>query len=680
MGFVMEGLQAEGYDRQYHDRELIRRIIGYFRPKLPTMLFVAGMVVLNATMDTVLPVMLSRAVDTLSINFTWQAALLLSFVILVAGALSWSFNYLRQVYTARAVGDVQLQLRQDVFASILNRDMSFYDEYISGRIVSRVTGDTTDFSNVVTLTLNLMSQLLLVGLLLIVMFFINWQLTLLALLIAPMITAAALTFRHIARRSSRSSQRARATVNAHLQETLSGISVAKNFRQEDTIYDEFQDINQQAYSVNLREGFVYSTIFPVLAAIGGIGTVIVVYFGGNSAIAGNISPGDWFLFVQAMNIFWFPMTSIASFWSQFQLGLSASERVFALMDSEPRVYQTDNQSMPTMKGEIEFRDVQFRYTEQEQVLPNFNLTIEAGETIALVGHTGAGKSSLGKLVARFYEFQAGKLLVDGRDVRTLDLGEYRRHIGMVPQTPFLFAGTVSNNIRYSRPDATDEEVAAVAASVGLGDWVDALPDGLDTDVGEGGRALSMGQRQLVALARVLHEDPSVIILDEATASIDPVTEAQIQEGLDVILKDRTAIVIAHRLSTVRNADRIIVLSQGEIIELAKYFGFEPMFEDNEQNPYLMDFYSDMPRWSFNLQLSFLQSRLKKLNMIRSEARNVVQDRTIYEDAQIFAPNLHAMGPMETRDFETYKELFETITELIQPPDLLIYLRAGIPTL
>ncbi len=444
--------------------------------------------------------------------------------------------------------------------------MSFYDEHASGKIVSRVTGDTRDFTTVVTLTLNLMSQVLLVGFLLIVLFVVSWRLALLALMIAPFIWATALAFRAIARRASGTNQRARASVNAHLQETLAGISVAKNFRQEHAIYAEFQEINEQAYDVNLREGFVYSSIFPALILIAGIGSVIIVYFGGNQVLNGQVTTGDWFLFVQAIGIFWFPLTSIASFWSQFQLGLSAAERVFALMDSEPRVIQTDSRPLETVQGEIEFRDVSFRYTEQEQVLDRFNLTIQAGETIALVGHTGAGKSSLGKIVSRFYEFQEGQLLIDGQDVRTFDLGDYRRHIGMVPQTPFLFSGSVRDNIRYSRPDATEKEVDDAAKSIGWGDWIRGLPNGLETDVGESGKSLSMGQRQLVALARVLHENPSIIILDEATASIDPVTEAQIQASLDVVLRDRTAIVIAHRLSTVREADRIIVLAKGEIIE------------------------------------------------------------------------------------------------------------------
>jgi ABC-type multidrug transport system fused ATPase/permease subunit len=237
-----------------------------------------------------------------------------------------------------------------------------------------------------------------------------------------------------------------------------------------------------------------------------------------------------------------------------------------LIDAEPRVVQTDDLPVSRLHGLIEFKDLDFRYVVNEPVMEGFNLTIQPGETLALVGHTGAGKSSLGKLVARFYEFQGGKLLVDGQDIRTFDLVTYRRQLGIVPQTPFLFAGTVSDNIRYGKPSATDEEVLAIASRVGGGDWLDALPQGLATSVGEEGKGISMGQRQLVALARVLLQDPAIIILDEATASVDPLTETQIQEGLDVVLQDRTAIVIAHRLSTIKSADRIIVVKEGQIIE------------------------------------------------------------------------------------------------------------------
>jgi ABC-type multidrug transport system fused ATPase/permease subunit len=257
---------------------------------------------------------------------------------------------------------------------------------------------------------------------------------------------------------------------------------------------------------------------------------------------------------------------IASFWSQFQDGLSASERVFALIDAKPKVVQTAEEPVEELEGRIDFQHMQFTYTGEDDVLPDFCLKIEPAETVALVGHTGAGKSSLARLVARFYEFQGGELLIDGRDIRRLDLSQYRQHIGLVPQEPFLFSGTVRDNIRYGRQEASDDQVQQAAMGIGNGEWLEDLTAGLDTDVGERGANLSMGQRQLVVLARVLLKDPAILILDEATASVDPFTEAQIQAGLETVMRGRTAVVIAHRLSTVRNVDRIIVLRHGEIIE------------------------------------------------------------------------------------------------------------------
>lgn len=566
MGFIMEGLDAETYDRTYKDRQLLTRIIGYFRPQLIIMLFAAVLVVLNSLMDTAFPILIARSIDTLVADKTMRIASMLVVIILITGTLSWTFNFFRQRFTTRAVGAVVLHLQQDAFTAIVARDMSFYDEYPSGKIVSRVTSDTEKFATVVTLTLNLLSQVLLFFLIAGVLFYINLRLALLALTVMPVIVVIALGFRWIARRSTQRSQRSQGRVNANVQEAISGITVAKNFRQEQNMYDEFKKVNEQSYSVNVRSGFIYNGVFPLLFLVSNIGTTIVVYFGGLNVLDRTISAGDWFLFVQSIGLLWFPLTSIASFWSQFQLGLSASERVFALIDAEPRVQQIDQQPVPQLAGRIEFKDIFFQYTEQQTVLAGFNMTIRAGETVALVGHTGAGKSSLGKLVARFYEFQGGQILIDDHDIRTFDLHAYHRQLGMVPQVPFLFSGTVADNIRYARPETSDEEVVAVAQRIGWGDWLEALPEGLNTEVGEEGKALSMGQRQLVALARVLLQDPSILILDEATASIDPLTEAQIQEGLDLVLEKRTAIIIAHRLSTIRHADRIIVLSRGRIVE------------------------------------------------------------------------------------------------------------------
>lgn len=570
MGFIMEGLSAEGYDRKYSDRELLVRVAGYFRPVSGLMIVVAVMIVLNALMDAVLPWMIKLGIDAVIGGESVAGSMgfrLILLAILVSGALSWGFNYLRQWLTALTVGDVVLQVRRDAFDAVMARDMSFYDEFPSGKIVSRVTSDTQDFANVVTLTLNLLSQVLLVILLAGVLFYIDVRLALLALTISPVIVWVALSFRRIARRTTTDARRIMATVNETVQETVRGIRVAKGFRQEQAIYDTFEDVNDQAYEVNLRQGLVFSSIFPILGTVAGIGTFFVILFGGRMALAGDVTPGEWYYFIQAVALFWFPLTSIASFWSQFQLGLSASERVFALIDAEPRVQQLPETSpAPTLAGRVTFDAVDFHYIKGEPVLRAFDLDIAAGETVALVGHTGAGKSSIAKLVARFYEFQAGQIRIDGRDIRSFDLPSYRRQLGIVPQVPFLFRGDVADNIRYARPEASDDELLAAARAVAGGDWLEGLEAGLNTPVGEMGRGLSMGQRQLVVLARLLLQAPAVIILDEATASIDPLTEAQIQEGLEVVMAERTGIVIAHRLSTIRAVDRIIVLADGRIIE------------------------------------------------------------------------------------------------------------------
>jgi len=294
--------------------------------------------------------------------------------------------------------------------------------------------------------------------------------------------------------------------------------------------------------------------------------VAVVFVGGHRVLAGTLTPGEWYLFAQSVALFWSPLMSLTSSWGQVQQGFASGERLFELLDASPTVAQIGAQSLPRLQGRIEIRRVTFRYGTSAPVLDALDLRIAAGETVALVGHTGAGKTSIARLIAREYEFEAGLILVDGRDIRTLDLDAYRARLGIVPQTPYLFSGTVAENIRYGRPTAPDDEVLAAARRIAGGDWLAGLPQGLTSPVGELGRGLAAGQRQLVALARVSLQDPAILILDEATASLDPITEALVQEGFASLVRGRTAIVIAHRLSTVRHADRIIVMRDGKILE------------------------------------------------------------------------------------------------------------------
>ena len=571
MGFF-EGLNVEKYDRQYSDRQLMRRIGDYFRPQAGRLAWVLLLVIAIGFMFAAWPVLVSWLVDLLGSQPNPRLLGLAGLGLVVIGFLEWGMNWARRSLIARAVGDVILQLRARAFKAAAEHDLSFYDQFSSGRIVSRITADSNDFGQLVVISTELASEMLLAVVLAVVLIRTEWRMALLLFSFMPVIVALTLGFRSLARRVTRQGMQAMADVNSAIKETVSGISIAKNFRQEESIFRIFDAANQQSYRVNVQRGLVLSLVFPVLNAVAGVFTAILVYAGAISITAGIITFGAWYLFILSLDQFFFPVQNLSAFWAQIQQGLSAAERVYALIDADPNVIQTAQEAVPSLHGEVCFERLYFRYTETEQVLSDFSLCVRPGETLALVGHTGAGKSSIAKLIARFYEFQQGRLTIDGRDIRTLDLQDYRRHLGIVSQVPFLFSGSVADNIRYALPGVTDAEILALARRIGEGEWLETLPDGLLTQVGERGGRLSMGQRQLVALMRVLVQRPAVFILDEATASIDPFTEWQIQQALSLILHNATSILIAHRLSTVKAADRIIVMEKGRIIQEGDHEG------------------------------------------------------------------------------------------------------------
>lgn len=571
MGFF-SGLNDEKYDRQYSDRELVRRILGYFGPQTRRFLWIVVLVLVLAVIGAALPVVVARMVDLLKGEPSLTAIVLIGLAVWIIGIGLWGLNWARRSLVVRAVGDVVLELRTRAFRAAAEHDLSFYDQFSSGRIVSRITSDTNDFGQLVVIVTDVAAQVIQAVILGAVLFRTDLKLALLLMAFLPAIFAAAVGFRHLARRVTKRGMKAMSDVNAAIKETISGISIAKNFRQEESIFRSFDESNQQSYHVNVQRGFVLSLVFPTLNALGGVFTAILIYVGGLSAAKGIVTVGAWYLFVMSLDQFFFPIQNLSAFWAQIQSGLSAAERAFALIDADPNVVQTDKRDVPPLKGQIHFDDLHFRYTDNEPILTRFNLLIQPGETLAFVGHTGAGKSSVAKLIARFYEFQGGRLLIDGHDIRTFDLSQYRKQLGIVSQVPFLFSGTVADNIRYAAPDVTDDEILDMARKIGDGEWMETLPNGMQTEVGERGARLSMGQRQLVALMRVLMQKPAIFILDEATASIDPFTEWQIQQALNLILKNATSILIAHRLSTVKAADRIIVMDQGAIIEEGNHNG------------------------------------------------------------------------------------------------------------
>jgi ATP-binding cassette, subfamily B, bacterial len=561
---IFGNLEADKYDRNYGDTLLLKRIGAYLRTYRTEVIWIIVAFTAIAIISSWRTVLIIQGVDALENQY--DTITLIIGALFFTGITEYLMNWARRYYLAKVLAQLIAKMREEAFAAAVKRDLAFYDNNKTGKIVSRITSDTQEFGDVMLVTSDTIAQLISIFFLTVVLVQQSLWLTFLLLSTLPLYLIATWILRWAARRVTRQGSRAMALVNDNIQESVTGISVAKNFRREQMIYNEFADVNQLSYQTNIRRGFVLALVFPIMNGLIGISVGIVVYFGAESALAGAISAAAWFLFVRAVDQFLFPIINLAQYWSQLQQGLSAAERVFALIDVDNTVIQNDKQSGKDIKGHIVFNDVNFAYTAEQYVLKHFNLDIKEGENVAFVGHTGSGKSTIAKLVARFYEFQSGDITIDGRDIRSFDLHTYRARLGIVPQQPFLFSGTIIENIRYARPDATDAEIEALAHSIGNGEWLETLPDGLYSDVGERGARLSMGQRQLVSLLRVMVQKPAIFILDEATASIDPFTEMQIQEAVEILLANSTSILIAHRLSTVRRADRIIVLKEGQIIE------------------------------------------------------------------------------------------------------------------
>jgi len=561
------GLEAEDYDKKISDKVLLKRIIGYFGKYKRPMTIVIFFLTISSAFRALIPVLTSIALN--NIDPTNPNVFLLILIILFIfglNLLGWVFNYFRRLNITQVIGNVMLDLRRDAGEAVLEHDLSFFDKHPIGKIVSRINTDSRDLSQTVELTLDVISSLFVIIFILIFMIFMNLTLVLITIITFPLFFALALSFRKIARSRTLLGQRALASVNAYVKESFSGIQIAKTFRQEDKLYENFNQVNNISYKVNLHRGYVFNIMYPVLSLIQGVVLTLILFYGGESVLNGSISGGDLNLFLQGLSYLFFPLLTIATFWPAFQTGLASSERIFALIDTLPLVVQNNNIKPPRLKGGIEFKNVSFSYEESQEVFENFSLKINPGESVAIVGHTGAGKSSLAKLIARFYEFQGGEILIDGVNIRDFDLKEYRRQVGIIPQTPFLWADTIENNIKYCCKMATKEDVYNVLNISSGADWIDDVSNGLETNVGERGSRLSMGQRQLVVFARVILEDPAILILDEATASVDPFTETRIQEALQKTIEGRTSIIIAHRLWTVRHVDRIIVMDHGKIVE------------------------------------------------------------------------------------------------------------------
>jgi ATP-binding cassette subfamily B protein len=489
---------------------------------------------------------------------------------LAAAVVNWVATY-AQTYLINWVGQRALQdLRIQLFKHLQRLSIGFYSRNRTGVLISRITNDVQALDQLVTEGLQTLisSSLTLIGTA-VILVALDPGLALVTFLCFPVLLLSSILFRLASAGAYRLTREKIAAVTAYLQETLSGVRVVRAFGQEHRHRTRFAQLNDEHRQVNMRTVYLNAAYFPSVELLSAVATAAILIYGGNQVLDGDssVTIGVLASFVFYLQSFFDPIQSLSQLYTTYQAGMAALDKIFELLDEEPDLSDKPGAAeLPRVRGEIEFDQVSFSYDGEAPALCEVDLTIPPGQTVALVGATGAGKSTLAKLVARFYDPDHGRVLIDGHDLRDVTERSLRSQLGIVPQEGFLFSGTIRDNIAFGRVDATDEDVRAAARAVGADAFIERLPHGYDSEVGERGGQLSAGQRQLVAFARAAAADPRILILDEATSNVDVRTEAQIERGLRRLLAGRTALVIAHRLSTIRGAGRIIVLDRARIVE------------------------------------------------------------------------------------------------------------------
>jgi ATP-binding cassette subfamily B protein len=492
--------------------------------------------------------------------------ILLAFV--GAALVNWGASY-AQTYLISWIGQRALQdLRLQLFEHLQRLSIGFYSRNRTGVLISRITNDVQALDQLVTegIATLFSSTLMLVGTAAILIV-LDPGLAVITFLTFPLLLVGSVAFRLASSGAYRLTREKIAGVTAYLQETLSGVRVVRAFGQESRHRGRFAQLNDEHREANMKTVYLNAAYFPSVELLSAVATAAILIYGGNQVLEGAVTIGVLASFVFYLQSFFDPIQSLSQLYTTYQAGMAALDKIFELLDEEPDLADApDAIELSRLRGEIAFEDVTFSYGGTDPALCSIDLHVPPGQTVALVGATGAGKSTLAKLVARFYDPDHGRVLVDGHDLRGVTERSLRSQLGIVPQEGFLFSGTIRDNIAFGRPDATDEDVHAAAVAVGAHEFIERLPDGYETEVGERGAQLSAGQRQLVAFARAAAADPRILILDEATSNVDVRTEGQIERGLRRLLAGRTALVIAHRLSTIRGAGRILVLDRSRIVE------------------------------------------------------------------------------------------------------------------
>ena len=564
-----------------YDHTVVTRLLRYLKNfKTRFALAVVAMIVFTLTM-LAMPWLVALAIDGYivgsklsgldSIVFSFIGADLINwlFLFIGIGILNWGSQWLQLLSMAYIGRGILFTLRTRMFNHLQKLSLSFYDRHEVGRIMSRVQNDVMALQEVLTAgIIDIAADLLsLVGIVF-MLFYMNSKLALITLTVIPVLAVTLLVWQKYARTAFMRVRQAISVVNTGLQENISGARVIQSLSREDENFQRFDAMNEANLDANLHAGRLAAGILPIIELLMGGAIALVIIFGGIQALNGELLLGQLVGFTLYVQRFFEPIRRLSMQYTQLQRAMAGGQRIFEVLDTEPEIIDDpDATELPQIKGKITFEHVGFEYVPGLEVLHDINLQVRPGEAIALVGSTGAGKSTMVNLVSRFYEITEGTLSIDGYDIQKVTQESLRRQISVVPQDPFLFSGTVKENILYGRIDATENEVIEAASAVGADAFIRRLDNGYDTELQERGSNLSLGQRQLISFARAVLADPRILILDEATANVDTQTEVVIQKALRQILKGRTSLIIAHRLSTIHDADRVVVLKDGRIAEI-----------------------------------------------------------------------------------------------------------------
>ncbi|MBI4499416.1 MAG: ABC transporter ATP-binding protein [Chloroflexi bacterium] len=551
-----------------YDHEVASRLARYLKPYRHLVALTLALTIVYSVAYSASPRIIGYAIDRFIDAGDLQGLNVITAAFIANAFIIWASEYIQAVSMARMGQGVLNTLRTQIFDHLQKLSLSFYDRNEVGKLMSRAQNDVLSLQELLTSgVITVLEQLLSIVVVVIFLFSMNVRLALVTLAVVPLLVVIMAVWQGMARTAFMRVRQAIAVVNAGLQENISGVRVIQSLGREDLNSRLFDQVNHEHFQANLQAGRLSALVQPTVELLVAVATMLVIIYGGGQALAGELAIGELVAFTLYIQRFFDPIRQITMQYTQFQRAMVGGVRIFEILDARPEIQDApDTVELPPVRGEVRFEQVSFQYHDNIPVLHDINLHVRPGETVAFVGQTGAGKTTMIALISRFYDVTAGRITIDGYDLRAVTQRSLRRQMGIVLQEPFLFTDTVRENIRYGRLEASDEAVEQAARAVGAHDFIVKLERGYDTVLHERGGNLSVGQRQLLALARAVLADPKILILDEATAYVDTQTEILIQRALKQLLRGRTSFVIAHRLSTIRDADRVVVLDRGRVVE------------------------------------------------------------------------------------------------------------------